>query len=95
MKDQEWSGLMKIPDKVVISLLRKEIGVLKSEIDELKYDIDEFISLDNKRILHGLSLSSKIIELTSEIEKLQSEVKRQQKANTKLLKSIVKSKRNI
>ena len=41
MKDQEWSGLMKIPDEIIISELRIEIGKLKSYIDELDYTLQD------------------------------------------------------
>jgi hypothetical protein len=68
---------------------------LKSTIDELKYDINEFRNLNNDLLISGLKKSSEIIRLTSEIEKLELEVKRQQRANTKLLKSVLKLKKKL
>lgn len=38
-KDSEWSGLLKVPDNVIISSLRTEIGQLKSYINELEYQL--------------------------------------------------------
>lgn len=93
MKDREWSGLMKIPSDIVISELRQELGKLRSTIDELKYDIDEFKKINGELMLSGLKKASTIVRLSADIEKLEAEVKRQQKANTNLLKSIIKLKK--
>jgi len=41
MKDAEWSGLMKIPDEVVISELRIKVGQLESYIEELEEQVKE------------------------------------------------------
>lgn len=86
MKDREWSGLMKIPNYVIIKELRTEIGKLKSEIDELKY---LNIGLNNA----NKELSNMLVRYKSDKEILEAEVKRQQKANTNLLKSIIKLKK--
>lgn len=86
MKDREWSGLMKIPDYVIIKELRTEIGKLKSDIDELKY-LNINLQSTNKDI------SNMLVGYKSDNERLEAEVKRQQKANTNLLKSIIKLKK--
>lgn len=86
MKDREWSGLMKIPDYVIIKELRTEIGKLKSEIDEFKY-LNVGLNNANKE------LSNMLVRYKSDNERLEAEVKRQQKANTNLLKSIIKLKK--
>jgi septal ring factor EnvC (AmiA/AmiB activator) len=86
MKDREWSGLMKIPNYVIIKELRTEIGKLKSEIDEFKY-LNVGLNNANKE------LSNMLVRYKSDKEKLEAEVKRQQKANTNLLKSIIKLKK--
>jgi septal ring factor EnvC (AmiA/AmiB activator) len=41
MKDAEWSGLMKIPDEVVISELRIKVGQLESYVEELEEQVKE------------------------------------------------------
>jgi septal ring factor EnvC (AmiA/AmiB activator) len=41
MKDAEWSGLMKIPDEVLISELRIKVGQLESYIEELEEQLKE------------------------------------------------------
>jgi hypothetical protein len=41
MKDSEWSGLMKIPDEVVISELRIKVGQLESYVEELEEQVKE------------------------------------------------------
>lgn len=86
MKDREWSGLMKIPNYVIIKELRTEIGKLKSEIDEFKY-LNVGLNNANKE------LSNMLVRYKSDKEILEVEVKRQQKANTNLLKSIIKLKK--
>lgn len=86
MKDREWSGLMKVPNYVIIKELRTEIGKLKSEIEEFKY-LNVALNTANKEI------SDMFIRYKSENERLYAEVKRQQKANTNLLKSIIKLKK--
>ena len=86
MKDREWSGLMKIPNYVIIKELRTEIGKLKSEIDEFKY-LNVGLNNANKE------LSNMLVRYKSDKERLEAEVKRQQKANTNLLKSIIKLKK--
>lgn len=86
MKDREWSGLMKIPDYVIVKELRIEIGKLKSDIDEFKY-LNTSLQNANKE------LSNMLVRYKSDNERLESEVKRQQKANTNLLKSIIKLKK--
>jgi BMFP domain-containing protein YqiC len=41
MKDAEWSGLMKIPDEVLISQLRIKVGQLESYVQELEEQVKE------------------------------------------------------
>jgi hypothetical protein len=86
MKDREWSGLMKLPNYVIIKELRTEIGKLKSEIDEFKY-LNTCLKYTNKEI------SNMVVRYKSDNERLEAEVKRQQKANTNLLRSIIKLKK--
>jgi predicted nuclease with TOPRIM domain len=85
MKDREWTGLMKIPSEVVIKEMRIEMGKLYSEVDEL--------SDSNKKLLvMHMQMQSDLANKQREIDRLEAEVKRQQRANTKLLKSILKLK---
>lgn len=92
MKDKEWSGLLKIPNEVIIKELRIELGQINSIIDELKYEIVEFQNINKSLLLNGFKQASEIVRLQAEIEKLNSEIKRQQKANTKLHRSLYKLK---
>jgi hypothetical protein len=47
MKDKEWSGLLKIPNEVVIKDLRIQLGGLNSYIQELE---DKILNLKNIEI---------------------------------------------
>lgn len=64
MKDAEWSGLMKIPDEVVISELRVKVGQLESYIEELEEQVKE-------RALKNVKLT-KLEHLEREVERLSS-----------------------
>lgn len=87
-------GLMKIPSEAVISELRQELGKSNATISELTDKISELhrvikiFSRWNKKFI------SDDISNYKTIDNLQKEVKRQQKANTKLIRSIYKLKHN-
>ena len=49
-KDTTWSGLLKIPEEVVIKELRKELSSAKVEIGQLKSYIDELESKSPTRV---------------------------------------------
>lgn len=48
MKDKEWSGLLKIPDEVVIKDLRIQLGGLNSYIQELEDKIQNLKNIEIK-----------------------------------------------
>jgi hypothetical protein len=80
MKDQEWSGLMKIPDEIIISELRIEIGKLKSYIDELDYTLQdkEAKNIKQTKLDHLndelIDCKDRIVSLNRRNEVLQKEI---------------------
>lgn len=65
-KDRDWSGLLKVPDQVIISELRQEVGRLTSYIQEL----------EDKLTLRGPeTLQKQLLELQSENTNLRNSLK--------------------
>jgi peptidoglycan hydrolase CwlO-like protein len=93
-RDREVHGLMKIPSEVVISELRQELGKANSMISELQDKLNSLGGLKDIKAQHLDCLERRIKNLEKDNNKLQEEVKRQQKANTKLMRSIYKLKHN-
>lgn len=91
-KDREVHGLMKIPAEVIISQLRIELGKANAMIVELEERLDELGGLKDIKAQHLDCLERRIKNLEKENEKLNQEVLHQQKANTKLMRSIHKLK---
>lgn len=91
-KDREVHGLMKIPAEVIISQLRLELGKANAMIIELEERLDELGGLKDIKAQHLDCLERRIKNLEKENEKLNQEVLHQQKANTKLMRSIYKLK---
>lgn len=91
-KDREVHGLMKIPAEVIISQLRLELGKANAMIIELEERLDELGGLKDIKAQHLDCLERRIKNLEKENEKLNQEVLHQQKANTKLMRSIHKLK---
>lgn len=86
-KDEEWSGLLKIPAEVVISELRVKVGQLESYIAELEDKIKEIdvknikltklehLENDNKRLKEKLEdTSNKLADSNSRIRRLETEI---------------------
>lgn len=93
-RDREVHGLMKIPAEVVISELRQELGKSNAMIVELQDELTEAKNLICDLISGNTNKALQIVKLNAEVETLTAEVKRQQKANTKLMRSIYKLKHN-
>lgn len=93
-KDREVHGLMKIPAEVVISELRLELGKANAMTAELQDELTETKKLICDLISDNTNKALQIVKLHAEVERLTDEVKRQQKANTKLMRSIHKLKHN-
>lgn len=66
-KDEEWSGLLKIPAEVVISELRVKLGVQDSYIGELEHKLKQREPKDVKE--------SKLLHLEKEVERLELKLK--------------------
>jgi hypothetical protein len=62
-KDEEWSGLLKIPAEVVISELRVKLGIQDSYIGELEHKLKQREAKDIKE--------SKLLHLEKEIQRLE------------------------
>lgn len=92
MKDKEWSGLMKLPSESIISELRILLGESKSIIDELEYKYENLSLLHIDLIKSHKIKENEIKKLKEDVEILKAEVARQQRANTRLHKSLYKIK---
>lgn len=92
MKDKEWSGLMKLPSEAIISELRILLGESKSVIDELEYKYESLSSLHIDLVKSYNIKENEIKRLKEDIEILKEEVARQQRANTRLHRSLYKIK---
>ena len=66
-KDDEWSGLLKIPAEVVISELRIKLGAQDSYIGELEHKLKQREAKDIKE--------SKLLHLEKEVERLELKLK--------------------
>jgi FtsZ-binding cell division protein ZapB len=81
-KYNEWSGLLKIPDVVLLKEALKEIGELKSYVEELKYEnsqLKQSINNAKKDSPESLQMSIKQLKhnnkvLTKENIKLRTEL---------------------
>lgn len=93
-RDREVHGLMKLPAEVIISELRQDLGKSNAMTTELQDELTEAKKLICDLISDNTNKALQIVKLHAEIERLTSEVKRQQKANTKLMRSIYKLKHN-
>jgi chromosome segregation ATPase len=66
-KDNEWSGLLKIPAEIVISELRLKLGAQDSYISELEDKLKQREPKDVKE--------SKLLHLEKEVERLELKLK--------------------
>jgi chromosome segregation ATPase len=66
-KDDEWSGLLKIPAEIVISELRVKLGAQESYIGELEHKLKQREPKDVKE--------SKLLHLEKEVERLELKLK--------------------
>lgn len=79
-KDANWSGLMKIPDDIVIRELRIEIGKQQAYIEELEYalqeDPDEIFN-ELLQIVKGDNLRESYLTIIKGLQKKNSKLKHQ------------------
>lgn len=73
-KDKEWSGLLKVPDHIIISELRQKVGQLTSYIQELEGRlVSESSEVVHKRLLElqmeNTSLRNSIKQLRRDLSK--------------------------
>jgi hypothetical protein len=89
MKDQEWSGLMKVPDYEVIKQLRIKLGKANSYISELEDKIKEYTGrkIKEERLI---SLEGRINNLEKELEKSRKECNKVVEHNIRLQKQLFK-----
>jgi hypothetical protein len=92
MKDDEWSGLLKIPDSILLKEYRIEIGKLKSYITELEESLN---TKDNYKMYEGniSQLKEKLYykKLRKEISDLQIKNSKYKRENEKLICQIAQS----
>ncbi len=74
-KDREVHGLMKIPEEVVISQLRVELGKANSYIQELEEKLNSLGGLKDIKAKHLDCLERRIKNLEKALEKSKKEIK--------------------
>lgn len=89
MKDQEWSGLMKVPDYEVIKQLRIKIGQANSYINELEDKLKEYTGRQVKEQTF-ISLEGRIKNLEKQLEQSQKECNKVVEHNLRLQKQLFK-----
>lgn len=89
MKDNEWSGLMKVPDREVISSLRVKLGQANAYIDELKSELEEMKCRKVKDITITQA-NARINNLIKELEKSRNECSKVVQENIRLKKQLFK-----
>lgn len=89
MRDTEWSGLMKIPDKEVINELRIKLGQANAYIDELKAELEEMRCRKVKDTTITQA-NSRISNLEKELQKSRNECNKVVNENIRLKKQLFK-----
>jgi len=89
MKDQEWSGLMKVPDYEVIKQLRIKLGKSNSYISELEDKLKEYTGRKVKEETF-ISLEGRINNLEKQLEKSRKECNKVVEHNIRLQKQLFK-----
>lgn len=89
MKDQEWSGLMKVPDYEVIKQLRIKLGKANSYISELEDKLNEYTGRKVKEETF-ISLEGRIKNLEKQLEKSRKECNKVVEHNIRLQKQLFK-----
>lgn len=89
MKDQEWSGLMKVPDYEVIKQLRIKLGKANSYISELEDKLKEYTARKVKED-RLISLEGRIKNLEKQLEKSRKECNKVVEHNIRLQKQLFK-----
>ena len=89
MKDTEWSGLMKVPDREVIKGLRVKLGQANAYIDELKEQLEEMKCRKVKDTTINQA-NGRINNLEKELEKSRKECNKVVEENIRLKKQLFK-----
>ena len=90
MKDTEWSGLMKVPDREVISSLRVKLGQSNAYIEELKEELEEMRCRKVKDATITQA-NARINNLEKELEKSRNECNKVVEENIRLKKQLFKT----
>lgn len=90
MKDSEWSGLMKVPDREVISSLRVKLGQANAYIDELKAELKE-MKCRKVKDTTITQANARINNLEKELEKSRKECNKVVQENIRLKKQLFKT----
>jgi hypothetical protein len=89
MKDEEWSGLLKLPSEVIIKELRFQLGQSKSFITELEDKLNLLTAIDVK-IQYVKSLENKISNLEKKLQQSRKECNKVVLQNLRLQKELFK-----
>lgn len=89
MKDQEWSGLMKVPDYEIIKQLRIKLGETNSYVSELEDKLKEYTGRKVKEQTF-ISLEGSIKKLKKQLEQSQKECNKVVEHNIRLQKQLFK-----
>lgn len=93
MKDEEWSGLLKIPKEEVIKQLRIELGKSNSYIQELENKLKSIPSKNIKEA-HLKDLKRQIESLTNKLNSTRDSLVKANKQNELLQKQLLKTYKN-
>lgn len=89
MKDQEWSGLLKIPSEEVIKELRIKLGQANSCITELEDKLKEYTGRYIKEQTF-ISLEGRVKKLEKQLEQSRKECNKVVEHNLRLQKQLFK-----
>ena len=90
MKDTEWSGLMKLPDREVIKIIRVKLGQANAYIEELKEELEK--NKVKKTYKDALEQANNRIEnLQKQLDKSRKECNKVVEENIRLKKQLFKN----
>ena len=90
MKDSEWSGLMKLPDREVIKIIRVKLGQANAYIEELKAELEE-MKCRKVKDTTITQANGRINNLQKELEKSRKECNKVVEENIRLKKQLFKN----
>lgn len=88
-KDEEWSGLLKIPDSEVIKQLRIELGKANSYISELENKIKSISKEKPIKKAHVENLNTQITNFKNQLESARKRLLKTTKENDLLQKQLI------